>query len=141
MHVNARQIAASLEKPRERPVALSLNADEDGAPRLDPVAPPHRHSADPRDAAHYAGSVLRVEAGVTAQAANVLGAMHTGGAAVILLDDEYLLLFQIVEQAHVVGCDKELCAVALVALRDRNQRSISPSDVYVKVTVDLVENG
>ena len=73
----------------------------------------HRFSADLRDTAEYARPVLGIEAGVAAKAADVLGAVYPGRAARILFDDEELLLFQIVEEADVVGGDEELCVMGI----------------------------
>ena len=140
MYVAPGLIATPLEEASKRPFALGLRPHEYGPSWLDQAAAPHRRSADPGNAAQHAGAVLGIEAGVAAQAANVLGAMHTGGAAVILLDDEYLLLFQIVEQADVVRCDKEL-RIACVAFLGPEPTKYLASDVYVKVSVQVVENG
>ena len=70
----------------------------------------------------------------------VLGTVDAGRSAAVLLDDEDLLLFEVVEQFHVVGGDEELC-VAGIALPGPEPAEDLADDTHVQVTVDFVEYG
>lgn len=95
-------IANVPEEPDEGAVALPFNPDEDDPPTFNPTPPPHRASADSRETAEYAGAILRIKTDITSQAPHILSTVDPSCSAIILLDDEQLLLLQVIQQAHMM---------------------------------------
>ena len=103
MQVSALFVATDSEKLRKGPVVLSLDPDEDDSSGLDQrSAAVHCFSADLRETTQHPRSILGIQAGVTAKAAHVLGAVYAGSAVTVLFGDEHFLLLQIVKQTDVV---------------------------------------
>ena len=97
MQVQTRCLAKVGEEPYKGAFALPFATDKDNRPGWDAPATMHRSSTEPRYAAKYSRAVLGIQTSVPTESAYVLGAVHAGCAAAILLDDEDLLLLQVVE--------------------------------------------
>ena len=100
--VQTRCLAKVGEEPYKGAFALPFATDRDNRSGWDASAMTHGLSTESRNAAEHSRAVLGIETSVPTKSAYILGAVDAGRAATVLLDDEYLLLLQVVEQSDVV---------------------------------------
>lgn len=102
MKVKPLFVTAAPEELDKRPVALSFDPDKDDSPARYPRSATHGVLTDSRETAQHTRSVLRIEARIPAKPPDILGTVYAGCACGILLDDEDLFLFELVEETDVM---------------------------------------